>query len=145
MVEAIESSIRKFMLAKRVRVAEFFKDFDNLRSGCVTATQFKRCLDQSFSTILSEPQGDLLIEKYKDHSGMVNYKQFADVIECTFLPNNLKVEPQSQTIAPEEFLGTSRSVRPLSPASNQKVQTIIQRIAPYYKYHGINVSSSYTD
>ncbi|XP_071808477.1 uncharacterized protein [Asterias amurensis] len=145
LVEGIEDHIRKFMLSKRVRVAEFFKDFDNLRSGCVTKSQFKRCLDQSFSSILSEGEEEVLIEKFKDNNGMVNYKRFADVIESTFQPDNLKVEPKSQTIAPDEFLGTTRSLRPLSPASVKKVQLIIQRIAPYYKYHGINISSSYTD
>ncbi|XP_022079913.1 uncharacterized protein LOC110973400 [Acanthaster planci] len=144
-VDSIEDRIRKFMLSKRVRVAEFFKDFDNLRSGCVTASQFKRCLDQGFSSILAEAEEELLIEKFKEKDGMVNYKRFADVIECTFQPNNLRVEPKSQTIEPDEFLGTTRSIRPLSPASVQKVNTIIERIAPYYKYHGINISSSYTD
>jgi len=40
----IEERIRALVVQKRVRVNEFFRDFDKLRKGKVTPTQFKAIL-----------------------------------------------------------------------------------------------------
>eukprot|EP00760_Papus_ankaliazontas_P020676 PhM_4_TR18485/c0_g1_i1/m.65504 len=43
-VEAVLVKIRMFIVRTRIRVAEYFHDFDRLRSGAITREQFRRCL-----------------------------------------------------------------------------------------------------
>ncbi|XP_033116176.1 uncharacterized protein LOC117116278 [Anneissia japonica] len=57
----------------------------------------------------------------------------------------MDINPKNQTVVPDEYLGTVRSVRPLSPASQHKTDIILQQLAPYYKYHGINIQTSFED
>jgi len=40
----VESRLRSLVLMKRIRINEFFKDFDKLRKGKVTKAQFKAIL-----------------------------------------------------------------------------------------------------
>ncbi|XP_072165025.1 uncharacterized protein [Diadema setosum] len=148
LAEAIEDHIRTFVLSKRVRVAEFFKDFDSLRSGFVTRPQYRRCLDQGFNLDLSQQEENSLFSKYgtrKDGTDFVNYQQFADVIERTFKPDLLQLRPESQINEAPEILGTTRTIRPLSPASQNRIDALIRQIAPYYKYHEITIRSCYED
>ncbi|XP_033106808.1 uncharacterized protein LOC117108769 [Anneissia japonica] len=142
----IEDHIRTAVLSKRVRVSEFFKDYDRLRTGYVTRSRFLRCLDQSFGIILSPQDENCLLSKYDDNNdGMINYRTFANAIDQVFNPNAMDINPKNQTVVPDEYLGTVRSVRPLSPASKHKTDIILQQLAPYYKYHGINIQTSFED
>ncbi|XP_071953709.1 uncharacterized protein [Antedon mediterranea] len=142
----IEDRIRTAVLSKRVRVSEFFKDYDRLRSGYVTRTRFTRCLDQSFGIILAPEDENCLLSKYNDkNDGMINYHSFANNIEQVFNPQAMTTDPRYQTVEPDEYLGTTRSVRPLSPAFQHKINRVLQSLAPYYKYHGINIRTSFED
>jgi hypothetical protein len=49
---------------KRIRIREFFKDYDPLRKGVVTQTQFKRLLLNN-RLALGEKELNILIENYK--------------------------------------------------------------------------------
>ncbi|XP_070544504.1 uncharacterized protein [Ptychodera flava] len=145
-IAGLEDQIRTQILSKRVRVTEFFKDFDRLRSGYITDSQFKRVLDQNFGIKLSPADSEAISLKYDDkNNGMINYRAFSDVIECSFEPNDLKNDPSMRTVAPSEYLGTHRSQRPLSAGFQTQCRDILQRIAPFYKYHGINVRTCYED
>lgn len=42
-------------------------------------------------------------------------------------------------------LGTQRSVRPLSPASEKKIEETLRKMIEYYKYHGVNLRTCYED
>ena len=42
-------------------------------------------------------------------------------------------------------LGTTRSVRPLSPASEAKIVQLLCRMEQFYLYHGINLRTCYED
>ena len=42
-------------------------------------------------------------------------------------------------------LGTSRSVRPLSAASERKVEDTLRKMIEYYRYHGGNLRTCYED
>ncbi|CAF5166455.1 unnamed protein product, partial [Rotaria sp. Silwood1] len=55
--------------------------FDRLRSGYVTASQFKRCLDTNLRLQLSPEEEELLFRKYDlKHDGTICYREFCDVI-----------------------------------------------------------------
>lgn len=56
---------------KQLRIKEFFKDYDPLRKGVVTESQFKRILDiNGFNLVPVEI--DSLLVKYKEEDGYGN-------------------------------------------------------------------------
>ena len=85
-LELVENKIRQHVFAKRIRLTEVFEDFDKLRSGLITATQFRRCagsaLDNGTLKRLSETEYKIVIDHYsnKDTKG-VNWHAFVDNID----------------------------------------------------------------
>ena len=53
---------------KKLRIKEYFKDFDNLRKGTVSETQFRRILDMT-TIALNDLEFNSLLEKYKQPNG----------------------------------------------------------------------------
>ena len=145
-VTAVEDAIRTSVKTKRIRVSEFFQDFDRLRSGFITPSQFKRCLDHFVGIDLSEQQVDQLAVKYTSpKNGMVNYREFTDVIDVNFNPKKLDTNPQFQTNPSLAYLGTERSHLSSEVNVKEKVQSILLKIQNYYTYHGVNIRTSYED
>ena len=146
--EKIEDDIRTTMQTKRVRVTEFFKDFDRLRSGFITESQFQRGLDQFLNLRLTSPQVNNLIEKYglrKDRTDLVNYRLFSEAIDRNFAPNEMTLNPEFQTLKPSEYLGTERTRLEFGPQVMERVSSILKKIENYYTYNAINVRTSYED
>mmetsp|Transcript_12612 Transcript_12612/g.12422 ORF Transcript_12612/g.12422 Transcript_12612/m.12422 type:complete len:107 (-) Transcript_12612:406-726(-) len=81
---------------KRVRIEEFFRDFDKLRKGKVTIYQFKSILSMlNFNYTDNEFQA--LAEKYKtnDPDGKFNYFAFCDFINQAFTMKGIDKDPNS--------------------------------------------------
>lgn len=51
----------------------------------------------------------------------------------------------NQNICLMNSLGTQRTVRPLSPASEKKIEETLTKMINFYKYHGINLRTCYED
>jgi len=79
---------------KRIRIEEFFLDFDKLRKGRVTRPQFKSILSQLGFNLTNE-EYDLLCEKYKDESPekFVLYPQFIASINKAFTTTGIQKAP----------------------------------------------------
>lgn len=145
-VDNIHNSIRTLSQTKRIRVTEFFQDFDKLRSGFVTAPQFFRCLWQTLGIKLNPEEEELMKQKYDiKNNGEINYKAFCHEIDRAFNPGDLVRDPITQKIEPPEFLGTTRTVRPLSPASESRLIQLLSRMEQFYQYHGVNLRTCYED
>lgn len=68
---------------KRIRIKEFFRDYDKLRKGTVSVEQFKRVLNISNISI-SEQEMDIILKNYKLDdlpNGLVRYLDFCDAID----------------------------------------------------------------
>ena len=50
---------------KKLRIKEFFKDFDGLRKGTVSESQFRRILDMT-NIPLSNEEFKALVDKYRE-------------------------------------------------------------------------------
>lgn len=141
-----EEKIQTEVRTKRIRVSEFFKDFDRLRSGCITESQFKRCLNQKLGVTLNEDEIDQLIQKYSvPKTKMVNYRGFSETIDQNFKASKLNENPASQRIEPLEYLGTKKTIKPTVAEVSNRVKDILQKVQNYYTYHGINIRTSYED
>jgi Ca2+-binding EF-hand superfamily protein len=80
-IRRVEEDVRTRVQTRRVRVDEFFQDFDRLRSGFVTAGQFKRVLDEQLGLSLTEEQVNSIVKAYDSKGdGRVNYRAFASQI-----------------------------------------------------------------
>ena len=142
----LENDIRTLAQTKRIRVTEFFQDFDKLRSGFITEQQFFRCLWQTLGLKLDCEQETYIRQKYDFlRNGRLNYKQFCEEIDRNFNPNDLTRDPAVQRVAAPEFLGTIRSVRPLSSPKEDVILGILKRMQQFYQYHGINLRTCYED
>ncbi|XP_053393487.1 uncharacterized protein LOC123564874 [Mercenaria mercenaria] len=145
-IDNFHNSIRTLAQTKRIRVTEFFQDFDKLRSGFVTAPQFSRCLWQTLGLQLTPAQEELVKTNYDlKGNGQINYKLFCDIIDQNFNARDLAKNPESQKIVPQEFLGTLRTVRPMSPGAERRLIKLLQHIEQFYSYHGINLRTCYED
>ena len=76
---------------KRVRIEEFFRDFDKLRKGKVTVTQFKTVLSM-LNFNLTEDEFESLAKKY-NADGMFNYYDFTHVINSAFTKKGIDKDP----------------------------------------------------
>ncbi|XP_012253830.2 uncharacterized protein LOC105684778 [Athalia rosae] len=104
--------IQRHVLEHRIRINEFFRDFDPLNSGRVTSSQFRRALDgmqvSAMSRLyLAEPEIDGIIALYKDCNDpdRINWRTFEDDLDQVFtvkeldkLPT-LRIDPPPKEIA----------------------------------------------
>lgn len=81
----IESRLQAIVVMKRVRIEEFFFDFDKLRRGKVTKNQFESILSM-LNFNLTKEEFNTLAYKYKtdDPEFMINYKNFCASINSAF-------------------------------------------------------------
>ena len=74
----VEQRLQALVVMKRVRIEEFFRDFDKLRKGRVTVPQFRSVLSM-LNFPLTEAEFDSLAEKYAAET-MFNHATFCATI-----------------------------------------------------------------
>lgn len=145
-IPVLNEDIRTLAQTKRIRVTQFFQDYDKLRSGYVTTQQFFRCLWQTLNLKLSPEEEKMMIAKYDlQQEGKINYRLFCEDINLGFDAKDVATDPNRQTVAPPEFLGTKRSVRPLTRSSEERLIDLLKRMQHFYLVHGINLRTTYED
>jgi hypothetical protein len=82
---------------KRVRVEEFFLDFDKLRRGKVTKYQFEQVLSM-LNFNLSQEEYKTLGERYKtaDPEYLIDYKAFCASINKAFTTYGIQQDPTAK-------------------------------------------------
>lgn len=68
-IETLLERIRSYVIMKRVRVKEYFIDFDKLRKGNVTEQKMKTVINQLGFTFTKD-EIDKLYDHYKDENKM---------------------------------------------------------------------------
>ncbi|KPI87170.1 hypothetical protein ABL78_3732 [Leptomonas seymouri] len=94
--------------ANRTSLIEPFRDLDPLRTGRVTAAQFRRCLP--FSSSLSEDAMDLFVKQYSDGRGGVYYMPW-----CRAMDPSLK-EKEEPAVAKGSVIADAAKTGPATPA-----------------------------
>jgi Ca2+-binding EF-hand superfamily protein len=154
----IEREVLKIVKTRRIRIAEFFKDFDRLRSGKISKSQFCRSLNQVLGSARSDDmkpaEEESLVAKYQDENNMIDYRAFTQTIDSPFDPDNLISDggcDKKKLTAMEinslqnkdtfEYLG----VKGRSHESRQKINAILTKLEAYYDYHGIDLRHCFED
>ena len=88
----VEERIQNVVVMKRIRIGEFFRDYDKLRKGTVTANQFTTVLSMLNFTLTNE-EYDYLTEKYKTPDNLVNYSAFIENIDTAFTIKGIDKNP----------------------------------------------------
>jgi len=75
--------IRVAVFKNGIRMNEFFKDHDKLRSGIITENQFVCGLSLAVGkeAQLSRAEVQKVVQYYKQDDGRVQYKEFCDMME----------------------------------------------------------------
>ncbi|KAF7382800.1 hypothetical protein HZH66_013202 [Vespula vulgaris] len=133
--------IQRHIFELRIRISEFFKDFDPLNDGRVTVSQFRRGLDalqvSSLGRLyIAETDIHALITLYKDPNDLdrVCWRTFEDDINQVFTVKELEKLPNLKVVSPPkeiEELGKrgatdwqceKKSIRELCEDTLQKVR-----------------------
>ena len=91
--EDVIEKIQKITLQRSLRISEFMRDYDPLRSGSITKTQFLESLSM-LHLYLSRQEAELLCEKYANltpgRENEVLWTKFADDIDIVFVIKHLE-------------------------------------------------------
>jgi len=111
---------------KRVRIDEFFMDFDKLRKGKVTKHQFMSILSM-LNFNLSQGEFDAIAAKYLTQDGMFNYKDFCATINSAFTTYGIQKMPLAQVnpVTVDLTIPARRKYLEMSEAENQRMVEIL--------------------
>ncbi|EPZ36278.1 hypothetical protein O9G_003436 [Rozella allomycis CSF55] len=136
-----ELKIKSHVKLLRRRPADFFKDFDKLNSGCISASQFNRGLAAVMEKGpgLSNEEVNSIMKRYcSPKTGLINYQKFARDFDGQSIENlDLSV--------PSEQHGTETGYSGLSKEAAVKMQPTFGKIHQWIKHHGANLKSWFRD
>jgi len=122
--------IRSMTVMKRIRITEFFYDFDKLRKGVVTKDQFRRILSLLGFT-LTDREYKSLENRYLNNDGFMNYVKFCDDIDSAFTLKGIDKDPMIvvKPVEVSDTLPARRKRIELDEASKKKLFDILQMAA----------------
>lgn len=133
--EEVENLIRVMLMKYRLKIDECFRDYDPLRSGFITANQFKSALSSIKlpKTNLSEQQLESLVQKYigpyDETEEKVKYLEFLSNVNKVFTETGLEKTPMKTLSTHKHLLKTSKqSVSADKEESIKQIITNIKRI-----------------
>lgn len=90
----VEDRLRSQVVMKRVRIEQFFQDFDKLRKGHVTKNQFNSILSQ-LNFIFTQEEYNALAKRYEtaDPEKFFNYVAFCESINKAFTTKGIDKAP----------------------------------------------------
>ena len=113
-VEDVIARIRTFCKQQRTRVAEFFRDFDKLRSGYITDSQFRIGLNMA-KIVLSSQEFEALLQHFRapKEGRHVRWRDFSDTIDEVFTKKNLEkaIDTRLDDVRTQTFYGRSDASR----------------------------------
>lgn len=141
----IIQQIQVFVFPRRIRMREFFVDFDPLRSGRCTTPHLARALDMAGMT-LEEKQVEVLANHFTETGGRVqkpqnvNYVKFCQAVDEVF--NTGDMNPRL-TSSPSTTQMMTFQRNPVD--DEEQVMNLLHRVAMLCKTRGVVMKYCYTD
>jgi len=89
-VDDVMAKLRQLCKEQRIRIAEFFRDFDKLRTNHITHAQFRIGLNMS-KIVLSAKEFKHLCEQFSGpENNQVRWRDFSDCIDEVFTKKGLE-------------------------------------------------------
>ena len=95
--QTVIDALKKAVFRGRIRLTEFFSDFDPLRTGYMSSAKFRTALMASGAMPLNERQMQVLTLRYIDPTDdqRVRYLELLHEIETVFTTANMQYDPHS--------------------------------------------------
>lgn len=142
----VEKKIQAEVVMKKLRIKEFFKDFDGLRKGTVTESQFRRILDMT-NIPLNDTEYKALLNKYSQPVGLVNYKAFVDNIDKVFTTPGIEKDPlyKVDSVDYNTTLAARRKYLELTPEEEEHLAMIIHDYQQLIKNRRVLLKPTFED
>lgn len=129
---------------KNVRISEFMRDFDRLRSGSITETQFLSCLSMS-KLFFTREESKLLIEKYRnpEKPKEVLWRKFCDEVDEVFVVKEL--EKRNDIDQLNHITKSSFSLSELSLADQATLQDILKDMKKFFEVNRIDPKPAFAN
>ncbi|CAG5034119.1 unnamed protein product [Parnassius apollo] len=146
--------VQQFVMQRRIRVFEFFRDFDPLNSGCIRPQQFRRALDMmGFNAILSDTEAMCIIRHYTDPNDKerVCWRTFEDDCDQVFTIKELEKHPDVQPGAVAAVVselpapGSAVESNQLTDQQQELAEAALSRIRAACKERAIDLRSIFGD
>lgn len=120
------------------------RDFDKLRSGTITNTQFLSCLSM-LKIFLTQKESEMLIEKYKCtyKDTFVMWKTFCDAIDQVFIIKNLEKREDINELT--DITKTSFKLNELSLPDQAVLQEILTDMKAFFEVNRIDPKPMFTN
>jgi hypothetical protein len=122
----VEQRLQALIVMKRVRIEEFFRDFDKLRKGKVTVNQFKSIVSL-LNFRLTEAELDALAATYGTDDRQFNYFSFCNNINQAFTIKGIDKNPTTNVkpVTKEDTILARRKFLETTPEEEAGVQEVI--------------------
>jgi len=143
-LDDIIEKIQKLVKQKNIRISEFMRDFDKLRSGTITNTQFLSSLSMH-KIFLTQKEAELLIAKYKseEKENFVQWKVFCEDIDKVFIIKNLEKREDINEL--EDITKTSFKLNELSLPDQAVLQEILTDMKAFNEINRIDPKPQFTN
>ncbi len=143
-VEDVLARVRQLCAQQRIRIGEFFRDFDKLRTGFITSAQFRIGLSMA-KVVVSHPEFALLAAHFKapkegDH---VCWREFCDAVDAVFTKKHL--ERSVDTPLNDANTATVYGRAAASAQEAATVADIVQRFQEVVRKHRLDAKSFFQD
>lgn len=130
-----------------IRVHDFFKDSDGLRSGMVTDRQFITGLTNGFLKPANLCSEDIiqLSEYFKQPGGRIDYKSFCDSVENVFTIPDMEKKPLAHVVRPPRGLLNRTLNGNLSLYEEDQVATCLQTMTERVRKYKMQVFPYFKD
>ena len=135
-VQDVVEKIQKIVKQKSLRINEFMKDYDPLRSGSITIPQFLSSLSM-LKLYLSRKEAQLLCDKYAnpEKEGEVLWAKFADDIDIVFVVKNLEARADINNVT--NITKNSFKLNELSLPEKAILQEILKEMKMFFEVNRI--------
>ncbi|XP_067876442.1 uncharacterized protein [Heterodontus francisci] len=138
--------IRRTIFMKGIRTSEFFKDYDKLRSGLITESQFRRGLNLVCGKegILTEQDIQTLLKCFGTADGKVRYHDFCDVMEHAYNIPHLEKYPTAEVCRPARGTLFQLGAK-LMDAEEKRVEIVLRELSQQVEKRQLLVNPFFKD
>jgi Ca2+-binding EF-hand superfamily protein len=131
----------------RVRIEEFMRDFDPLRSGAITTSQFRSGLTMAGLKV-TDNEFLVLREAFGDpkKDGYIKYKVFCDEVDKIFTEKGLEKAPLRETMATRQFIDTTKTMKqPQVQYDSEHMSELLAKLRHFVDTRGILLKPQFQD
>jgi Ca2+-binding EF-hand superfamily protein len=140
-LEDLLGRLRNIVKQNRIRLSEFIRDFDRLRSGFVTMTQIRSAFSMA-KLPLSDAEYKLICNNYQLDDQRINYVRLIDDIDTVFTQKNLEKTNIEVILGSTSFkYGTTL----LSSQEENLANSVLNRFQKFTIHNLLDLKSHFQD